>query len=140
MPKVRLQRARVGALVCQDKAGRVAQHVRMEPEADLGGDTGALDQLGEADAPLSETKMKADLASRFSTFQVLDRVVTRPSWELSRASLNRDGAGAAFGHLRARCRVNDCRSASGPAEERPRSPAESTVERADNLANLGSRQ
>jgi hypothetical protein len=36
-------------------------------EPDLGSDAGALDQLGEAGAPPSETKMKGDLASRFST-------------------------------------------------------------------------
>ena len=36
MTEVRLQRARIGALVRQDQRGGVAQHVRMHLEADLG--------------------------------------------------------------------------------------------------------
>jgi hypothetical protein len=50
VPKVRPQRARVGALVRQDKTGRMTQHVRMHLEADPGRDAGALDPLGEAGA------------------------------------------------------------------------------------------
>jgi len=53
MTKVRLQRARIGALVRQDKAGGMAQHVWMHLEADLGLDAGALDQLGQtSDGPV----------------------------------------------------------------------------------------
>ena len=48
MAKVGLQRTRVGALVRQHESGRMAQHMRMQLEADLGLDTGALDQLSQA--------------------------------------------------------------------------------------------
>jgi hypothetical protein len=51
--KVRLQRARIGALVRQDKASRMAQHVRMHLEADPSLDARALDQLGQtSDGPV----------------------------------------------------------------------------------------
>ena len=47
----------------------MAQHVWMHLEADLRRDAGALDQLGQAGdgewCASSDTKMKADLASRF---------------------------------------------------------------------------
>ena len=64
MIEVRLQRARISALVRQDKTGRVAQHMRMHLETDLGRDASAFDQFGQAGdsewrAPL-ETKVKAN--------------------------------------------------------------------------------
>lgn len=78
-------------------------------------------------------------AAIFNACKVVDPALRRPSWELSRASLNGHGTDAAFGRLRARYRANDFRAACGPPA-RPRLLAESTVERADNLANLRSRQ
>ena len=48
MTKVRLQRACIGPLVRQDKAGRMAQHVRMHLKADLGLNASALDQFGQS--------------------------------------------------------------------------------------------
>jgi hypothetical protein len=48
MPEVRLQRARIGALVRQHKPGRMPQHVGVHLKADLGRDASALDQLGQA--------------------------------------------------------------------------------------------
>jgi hypothetical protein len=47
MPKVSLQRTRVGTLARQNKACRMPQHVWVHLEADLGRVAGALDQLGE---------------------------------------------------------------------------------------------
>jgi hypothetical protein len=58
MTEVRLQRARVGALVRQDKAGRMTQHVRMHLEADFGR---VADQLGEP-SDLNKNEWRLGLA------------------------------------------------------------------------------
>jgi hypothetical protein len=45
---IRLQRARIGALVRQNKAGRIAQYMGMHFKADLGSAADALDKLSKA--------------------------------------------------------------------------------------------
>ncbi len=48
MAEIGLQRARVGALVRQGKAGAVPQHVRVDLEGQLGLDTCTFDQFGKS--------------------------------------------------------------------------------------------
>ena len=69
MPKVRLQRARIGALVRQDKAGRCRSMCGCTLKPILAAlparSISFCSRSTVNGAPRSETKMKGDLASRF---------------------------------------------------------------------------
>ena len=48
MPQVALQRPRIGSSVCQNIAGGMSEYVGMDLKRNLGGDTGAIDELLQA--------------------------------------------------------------------------------------------